>query len=62
MKIRIFGSLALLALGAAGPAVAADMSVRAPVYKAAPPAVVTAYNWTGCYVGAQAGYAWGRTT
>jgi len=35
-----------------GSAVAADMPVRAPYI--AP--VVTAYNWTGCYVGAGGGY------
>ena len=34
---------------------AADMP--APVYKAAPPA----WSWTGCYVGVQVGYGWGRT-
>jgi outer membrane immunogenic protein len=34
---------------------AADLPVKAP-----PLPVVTAYNWTGCYLGAQAGYGWGR--
>jgi outer membrane immunogenic protein len=38
---------------------AADMRARpAPVYKAAP-AVVAAYDWSGFYIGAHAGYAWG---
>jgi len=36
------------------PALAADMPVKAPVYKA--PA---AFSWTGCYIGAHAGYGWG---
>jgi outer membrane immunogenic protein len=36
------------------PAVAADMAV-----KAAPAPVVALYNWTGFYVGLNAGYAWG---
>lgn len=58
MKLRIFGSLASFALAAVGPAVAADMPVRAPVYKAAPAAVMTAYNWNGCYVGGHAGWDW----
>ncbi len=36
----------------AGPAVAADMAVKAPVYKAPAPY----FSWTGCYVGADAGF------
>jgi outer membrane immunogenic protein len=39
----------------AAPAIAADMPVKAPY--AAP-----AFNWTGFYVGAHAGYGWGRVT
>jgi outer membrane immunogenic protein len=35
---------------------AADLPVKAPVYKAAP-----LYNWTGCYIGGHAGAGWGRT-
>jgi len=42
----------------AGPAMAADMPVKAPVYKA--PAVVAAYNWTGFYIGGNVGYGWAR--
>ncbi len=49
--------LASSALMLAGPAFAADlparMSVKAPVVAAVP------YSWTGCYVGAHAGYGWG---
>lgn len=55
MKNLCFGSVALIALAAAGPAVAADTRAKAPVYKAAPAAVVAAYNWTGCYIGLHAG-------
>jgi outer membrane immunogenic protein len=58
MNHLFFGSVALLALVAAGPAVAADMPVKAPVYKAAP-AYVPAFSWTGCYIGAHVGYGWG---
>lgn len=36
---------------------AADIPVKAPIYKAP---VVSVYNWTGCYVGAEVGYAWER--
>ena len=55
MKQLFIGSVALLALAAAGPAKAADMRVKAPVYKA-PPAMVAAHNWTGFYLGAHGGY------
>jgi outer membrane immunogenic protein len=41
---------------AAGTANAADMPVKAPIYEAANP---SAYNWTGFYVGANVGYAFG---
>jgi len=43
----------------AGSALAADMPARMPV-KAAPMAVPY-YNWTGFYVGLNAGYGWART-
>ena len=47
-------AIAITAVAAfTGSAVAADMQVKAQPY--APP-VVTAYNWTGCYVGAGGGY------
>jgi outer membrane immunogenic protein len=49
--------LAGVVLLAAGPAFAADLAVKAPVYKA-PPAPV--FSWTGCYVGADVGGAWAR--
>ncbi|HEY5067541.1 MAG TPA: outer membrane beta-barrel protein [Xanthobacteraceae bacterium] len=39
-----------------GPAFAADMAV-----KASPPVVATAFSWTGCYVGGNAGGAWGNS-
>jgi outer membrane immunogenic protein len=50
------GTAALLALGMAVPATAADMRV-APY---APPAPV--YTWSGCYVGASAGTSYGTST
>jgi outer membrane immunogenic protein len=37
---------------------AADLPVKAPVYKAPPPAL---YNWSGCYFGGHAGVGWART-
>jgi outer membrane immunogenic protein len=50
--------LATSALVCAGPALAADIPARMPVK--APVMVPAAYSWTGCYVGAHAGYGWGR--
>ncbi len=45
---------AAIGFGFAQVASAADMPVKGPVYKAPPPQV---YNWTGCYVGANVGWA-----
>jgi outer membrane immunogenic protein len=58
MKKLLLGYVACIALLAAGTALAADMPVRAPVYKAPPPVAV--YSWSGFYVGGNVGYSWGR--
>src|SRR5262245_2579080 len=42
---------------AAAPAMAAEIAVKAPWQ----PPIVQAYDWTGLYVGAHLGYAWGRS-
>jgi outer membrane immunogenic protein len=42
----------VLGLGAAGVASAADLAVKAP------PVAAPMYNWTGCYLGANAGGGW----
>jgi outer membrane immunogenic protein len=47
----------LLAAGALS-AQAADLPRRMPVK--APPPAVAAFSWTGCYIGAHAGYGWGQ--
>ena len=49
MKAFVVASAALVA--SVGAAMSADLPVRAVSYTAAP------YNWSGCYIGAQAGYA-----
>jgi outer membrane immunogenic protein len=48
--------LAAVAFGAllSGSAVAADMDVKAPPYRA--PAM---YSWSGCYIGVHGGWGWG---
>jgi outer membrane immunogenic protein len=60
MKRLLFASAALAMLVFAAPAMAADLPA-APVYKA--PAVVPLpiYDWTGFYVGVNAGYSFGRS-
>jgi outer membrane immunogenic protein len=57
MKKQLLLSVAAGALAVINPAFAADMPVKAPVYRAP---VVAAYNWTGCYLGGNVGYSWGR--
>lgn len=54
MKAFALGTIAVVAL-ATGSALAADIPVKAPVYKAPP---VVLYNWTGCYVGGNVGGGW----
>lgn len=44
----------------AGAASAADLAARP--YTKAPPPIVSVYNWTGFYIGANVGYGWGRST
>jgi outer membrane immunogenic protein len=50
-------SVVLVGISGLGAASAADMAVKAPV-QALPPPV---YSWTGCYIGAEGGGAWGRS-
>ncbi len=58
MKKLFLTGVALSAL-VAGPAMAADLAVRAPAYKAPPPIPVY-FSWTGCYVGGHVGGLWAR--
>ena len=55
MKKFLLGTVGLIALGMSAPALAADMAVKAPP----PPPLPPLYNWTGLYVGANAG--WGES-
>jgi len=56
MRKLLLGSVALFALSAGSPAVAADMPVKA---RPAPPPAV--YSWSGCYGGGFVGYGWGTS-
>jgi outer membrane immunogenic protein len=56
MKSTLLASVSIAALFVASGASAADLAVKArPMVAAAP-----VYSWTGCYVGAQVGWGWGR--
>ena len=54
MNKLILGTAALSAVGLVNVASAADLPVKAP------PIVPVVYNWTGCYIGANGGWKWGR--
>jgi outer membrane immunogenic protein len=54
MKKLLVASIAAAAFFGS-PALAADLPTKAPVYR---PASVALFNWTGCYFGANTGYAW----
>lgn len=56
MKKFLFATVALAALGAAAPALSADLGAR-PYYSKAPAYAPPVYNWTGFYVGAHVGGA-----
>ena len=60
MKKILLAGAALAALTVAGSAVAADIEV-APAYKSAP-LIVPTYDWTGFYIGVNAGYSWGNSS
>jgi outer membrane immunogenic protein len=58
MKKILMGVVGLMALGAAVPASAADLPAR--VYTKAPAIVPAMYDWSGFYIGANAGGGWTR--
>jgi outer membrane immunogenic protein len=55
-----FMGAALAALCFGNIALAADIAVRTPAYKAPPP--VSVYSWTGFYIGGNAGYGWSQSS
>jgi len=56
MKKFLLATVALVALGATVPALAADLGARAP-YTKAPVYAAPIYNWTGFYIGGHIGGA-----
>lgn len=57
LRSASLAALSAAVFGFAAPAIAADL----PAYEPAPMAqVAPASNWSGVYVGGQAGYAWGK--
>jgi outer membrane immunogenic protein len=56
MKKFLLGTVALVALGATVPALAADLAAR-PYYAKAPAYAAPIYNWTGFYIGGHLGGA-----
>jgi outer membrane immunogenic protein len=57
MKKILLGTVALVALGLAAPASAADLAAR-PYTKAPPPMMAAIYDWSGFYIGLNGGGAW----
>src|SRR3954451_1365152 len=58
MKKILLATVALVALGATVPALAADMAARP--YTKAPVMAAPIYNWTGFYIGGHVGGAFGN--
>ena len=59
MKKRLLAASCLVSSLAIHPVTAADLATRP--YPKAPATAVAVYNWTGFYLGANAGYGWGRS-
>src|SRR5882757_6551651 len=58
MKKVLLVTASLIALGAAAPAVAADLAARP--YTKAPPMIAAVYDWSGFYIGGNGGWGWAR--
>ncbi len=61
MKKFLLGTVALVALGATVPALAADLGAR-QAYTKAPAYIAPIYNWTGFYIGGHVGGAFDGTS
>jgi outer membrane immunogenic protein len=61
MKRLCLGIIAFFALAIASPASAADVPRKAAINKAPIVAPAPIFNWSGFYVGLNAGYGWGKS-
>src|SRR5436305_9061199 len=61
MRHSTFKALATATFAAMVAVPAASAADMAPRYTKAPPAMVEVWNWTGFYIGGNAGYSWGRS-
>src|SRR6478609_9613159 len=59
MKKILLGTVALVALGMAAPASAADLAAR-PYTRAPAPMIAAVYDWSGFYSGVNGGYGSSR--
>jgi outer membrane immunogenic protein len=60
MRASAFKAIAIAAFAAVTANSAASAADMAPRYAKAPPVMVEVWNWTGFYIGGNAGYSWGR--
>ncbi|UPK02043.1 outer membrane protein [Bradyrhizobium sp. 170] len=60
MGVSAFKAIAASALAIVAATSIASAADMAPRYTKAPPAMVEVWNWTGFYIGGNAGYSWGR--
>lgn len=58
MKKILLGAVALIALGMAAPASAADLAARPYATKAPVPMIAAIYDWSGFYIGLNGGGGW----
>src|SRR3954453_23842809 len=58
MKRILLGAVALIALGMAAPASAADLAARPYATKAPVPMIAAIYDWSGFYIGLNGGGGW----
>ena len=61
MRVSTFATFATAALAVLTGISSASAADLAPRYTKAPPIVTPVYNWTGFYIGGNAGYSWGRS-
>lgn len=61
MRASTFKAIATAAFTTVAAISAASAADMAPRYTKAPPPVVEVWNWTGFYLGGNAGYSWGRS-